>query len=196
MKHVAVWLLLLAIPGFQAKGTKRKYKGPQCLGPFCFSHPITRKRIPEMLGEPARKGNPYCYQSSDGKAFLNLRLTEEYYAQGGVSTEMVLSDFPNCTGKYGKTAISTDPLTWKTKEGIGLGSDEQDVLRAYGRPPHPLATRVDMSDLVLGYGEKAARVRRYASKLIGYSGGDDELEQAAFYIRDGKVVAITMGDDE
>jgi len=196
MKHVAVWLMLLTIPVLQPTEKKHKYKGPQCLGPFCFGHPITRKRIPEVLGAAVRKGNPYCFQSSDGKTFLSLRLTEEYYAKGGVSTELMLSDFPNCVGKYGKVATSVDPLTWKTREDIGLGSDEQDVLRAYGKPPEAiLPKKMDMSSFVMGYDEKTAKLSRYAGKVLWYD-GSDELERAVFFIRDGKVSAIAIEDTE
>jgi hypothetical protein len=194
MKHVAVWALLLAVTGFQSAEKKHKYKGPHCLGPFCFEHPITRKRLPEVLGAPVRKGNPYCYQSNDGKVFLNVRLTEEYYARDGVSTELVLSDFPNCAGKYKAVATSTDPLDWKTQEGIGLGSDEQEVLRAYGKPPQIL-TSINLEILVQGYTAKEGKQSRYGSKMLVYD-ETNELVRTYIVIRGGKVSAIVMEDTE
>jgi len=50
-----------------------------------------------------------------------------------VSVRVFLGDFPSCM--HMSTTVTVDNLNeWRTPEGIGLGSAEEDALRTYGSP--------------------------------------------------------------
>jgi hypothetical protein len=46
---------------------------------------------------------------------------------------VLLSDVPNCL-HMGKRATEDNLDAWKTPENIKLGSSENDVMKAYGKP--------------------------------------------------------------
>jgi hypothetical protein len=112
------------------------YSGPRCFGPLCRgSQPSSAsllRRLELPAGRKATEGY-YCFQSQDGPAFLSV-WTGRNYEWPPEEVEVVLSDFRNCM--HMPESVTREVLRgWKTPEGIGLGTAEEDVLKAYGDPP-------------------------------------------------------------
>jgi hypothetical protein len=186
---------------------EEKYTGPKCLGPFCINRATTTNKLFQQLGRPPRRASFYCFQAENGRSFLNLATIHTEPAQVG---DVILSDFANCM--HTTPQITSDDLqSWKTPEGIGLGSSEADVLKAYGRPPSQdkivpwnetpsakgiVTERFIYSLRIRGYqgGEKGPSV---GDKRLFYNSSDYEDPSAAeFGIRKGVVSYIWLSINE
>ena len=113
----------------------------------------------------------------------------------GKAGDVLLSDFPNCMDRP-QQVTSENLLTWKADKGVGIGSTEDDVLKAYGMP-----SRQDKIDR-RGYrwviqGDHSSREGRSerGSRVLVYNESDD-LRAAEFGIRDGKVAWIFLSQNE
>lgn len=173
------------------------FMGPDCLGPYCAAGELTPNSLLKGLGLPPQKNWPsplVCFQSQDAQAFLHFSTNVE--ETSGVA-DFLLSDFPNCL-HTSKTVTPNRIRDWKTPEGIGLGSSEVDVLKAYGTPSAEKKLDVqkpilEMKGLLAGYraGDKQPGI---GSKVIIY--GPRELQAADFGIRDGRVSYIWLKDSD
>lgn len=170
----------------------QKYTGPRCLGPYCLNRDAVISQLFKQLGPAPRNSEfaPYCYESKDHGVFLYLRSAE------GVPPTVdaaFLSDFPNCM--HMATASTTDNLNrWRTPEGIGLGSSEQDVLHAYGKPSREgKPDSKTYRGLVKGY-QKDDTLPDLGDKELQYGAGQamGDLSLAKFGIRNGKVSYIWL----
>jgi len=173
------------------------FVGPDCLGPYCTYGDLTLDTLLRGLGLPPLKNKRsplVCFQSKDQQAFLHFNTdVEETY---GVA-DFLLSDFLNCL-HTSKRVTPNRLRAWKTPEGIGLGSSEADVLRAYGAPSaeKKLETQKpirEIKGLIAGYraGDGQARI---GDKVIIY--GPRELQTVDFGIRDGRVSYIWLKDSD
>ncbi|HEV1996054.1 MAG TPA: hypothetical protein VGR03_17105 [Candidatus Acidoferrum sp.] len=173
------------------------FLGPDCLGPYCTYGELSLNSLLRKLGLPPQKNTASpleCFQSQDARASLHFRTDVESPSD---LDDVLLSDFPNCL--HMRKRIATNGLrAWKTPEGIGLGSSEEDVLKAYGTPSaekeldaqnHGFA----MKGLIAGYraGDNQTRV---GNKVLIY--GPRELQVVEFGIRDGKVSYIWLKDSD
>ena len=173
------------------------FLGPDCLGPYCTYGELSLNSLLRHFGLPPQRNTPSpveCFQSQDGRASLHFATDVE--ETSGVA-DFLLSDFPNCL--HMRKRIATNALhDWKTPEGIGLGSSEEDVLKAYGtvsaekkldakKPP------LEIKGLLAGY-RAADNQPRTGDKIIIY--GPRELQVADFGIRDGKVSYIWLKDSD
>src|SRR5580700_10862979 len=147
----------------------QKYTGPRCLGPYCLNRDAVISQLFKQLGPAPRSSEfaPYCYESKDRGVFLYLRSAE------GVPPTVdaaFLSDFPNCM--HIATASTTDNLNrWRTPEGIGLGSSEQDVVHAYGKPSREGKPDSKMlRELIEGY-QKGDTLPDVGDKELQYGAG-------------------------
>ncbi len=176
-----------------------KYSGPQCLGPFCIDRNTSVRKLSQHLGPPPRRASrfdPYCYQSQDGRTWLYLQ-TED--SEPDWAVEAFLSDFSNC--EHMPKRVTADNLrSWKTRQGIGLGSLESDVAKAYGKPtdqgridptaPHALTT------LIKGY-RAGDKIPPLGDKVMSYRGDlSSDLSAADFGICGGKVCWIWLSCSE
>ena len=172
------------------------FVGPDCLGPFCTYGDVSLDSLLRYLGLPAQKVAPSveCFQSQDSGASLHFATDVE--ETSGIA-DFLLSEFPNCVHK--RKGLTTRNLRdWKTPEGIGLGSSEAEVVKAYGAPT---ATKkldaqkpiVEAKGLVAGYrtGDTRSNV---GEKLLIY--GPRELQQLDFGIRNGKVSYIWLKESD
>jgi hypothetical protein len=106
------------------------YSGPNCLGPYCVESNTKTRTLFERLGSPFSQNGRYtgyCFESQDDKTFLYFDARADDETLVG---DLFLSDFPNCL----HSKIRTTPQrvsTWKTREGIGLGSSLREVKKAY-----------------------------------------------------------------
>lgn len=173
------------------------FLGPDCLGPYCTDGDLALNSLLRRLGLPPQKNRPSpleCFQSQDGRASLHFETDVEMTS--GVA-DFLLSDFPNC--RHMRKRIATKALpTWRTPEGIGLGSSEEDVLKAYGTPSAEKKLEaqkpiLEIKGLLAGYraGDNQPRI---GDKVIIY--GPRELQVADFGIRDGKVSYIWLKDSD
>jgi hypothetical protein len=173
------------------------FVGPDCLGPSCTYGDLSLDSLSRHFGLPAQKNSPSpveCFQSQDGRASLHFATDVE--ETSGVA-DVLLSDFPNCL--HMRKRIATNALrAWKTPEGIGLGSSEEDVLKAYGTPSaeKKLDSQkpvLEIRGLLAGYraGDSQPRI---GDKVLIY--GPRELQVTDFGIRDGKVSYIWLKDSD
>lgn len=195
MPTIAILLAFALIAGGIVNGGE--YSGPRCLGPFCLDGQISTRVIFKQLGPPAHRSStydPYCYAMKDGKASLSIYTP---HPEPGQLAGVLLADFPNCLHASIQTT-SEDLRKWKTREGIGLGSLETEVLKAYGGGSREKITPRDdntMKFFVYGYqqGDKWANI---GEETISYHGAFDDLRTATFCIRDGKVSCIFLSQNE
>ena len=94
--------------------------------------------------------------------------------------------------------VTQDELArWKTEQGIGLGSTEEQVQEAYDRPTAVVSIEgtnygaIDYGDLVSA-DHPPARPLEIGTKALIYRGAANDLSQAEFGIKDGRVVWISL----
>lgn len=174
----------------------QKYSGPKCLGPFCITREFHAIAFFKLLGKPEQKKSqfdPYCYQVQEGQTSLYFFTID---SEPGAVGAVLLSDFPNCM-HIGKRTTQENLAAWKTPENIKLGSSENDVLKAYGKPSS-LETTVSRNHRHVIQGDRASdKLPAIADKTMFYNDpkGDDP-SAAEFGIRGGKVSYIWLSDDE
>jgi len=183
--------ILAAILSSGQQPNAQRYTGPNCLGPFCVGRNLALRSVLKHIGQPATKTEPFCYQSQDGRRFLWLASMAHHSGRAG---DALLSDFPNCRHRAIEVA-AVDLSAWKTKEGIGLGSSEQDVLKAYGKP-----SRKDTIDahiyrwVIRGAGSSSEKLPHRGDTVLVYRG--DDLRVAEFGFRNGRVCWIFLAENE
>jgi len=173
------------------------FVGPDCLGPYCTNGELSLNSLLKRLGLPPQKNRPSaleCFQSQDAQASLHFRTDVE--SQSAMD-DVLISDFPNCL-HMPKRIAANGLHSWRTPEGIGLGSSEEDVLHAYGTPSEvkKLDARkplLETNGLLAGY-RTADGQPRIGDKIIIY--GPLELQVTEFGMRDGKVSYIWLKDSD
>jgi hypothetical protein len=187
------YLLLAAIFLSGPQTNDRVYRGPDCLGPFCVGRDLPLRMVLKQLGQPATKGQPFCYQSQDGQTFLWLTGMADGSGRVG---DVLVSDFPNCLHRI-KHVTAEDVRAWKTKDGIGLGSSREDVLRTYGKPTWEDKIVGDVYRHVFpGDRFAGARSPQIGDTRLFYRGAQGDLRVAQFGIRKGKVCWIRLLENE
>ncbi|MBZ5535305.1 MAG: hypothetical protein LAO31_05055 [Acidobacteriia bacterium] len=193
-------VLALALLGVGDAG-KQVYTGPNALGPFRIDRDISMNSLFEKLGRPPKVArDTFCYQSKDSHAFLVLTRMVEVY-DDKIAGDVILSDFRNCIDR--PVQVTEEALlTWKTEDGIGLGSTAQDVLTAYGRPSREDKIEgagyrwVVQGDYDIERNRYSTRKRaEIGDKVLVYTSPHDLLT-AEFGIRNGKVVWILLSKNE
>jgi hypothetical protein len=178
-QHFRFVALVVLVMAFGATGTvAQQYAGPKCLGPVCIGGKTTFQGLTEQLGGPSSSGGIYGYRTADGKNFLII--TEGGQGAVGSIDLRDFSEFGMWTAKDGKVTTQ-DLRNWKTSDGIGLGSPEADVLKAYGKP-----SGVQNLELEDASNQKGKKVLLYKGALNGLN------RAARFRIRDGKVSFIEL----
>jgi hypothetical protein len=194
MPRIMIFLAVALLAGRSA--IAQKYSGPKCLGPFCVDHEVSARVLLKLLGPPALKKSqfdPYCYQSRDGEASLYFYTID---SEPGVTGAVLLSDFPNCL-QMGKRVTEDNLSAWKTPENIKLGSSENDVVEAYGKPSsQEKIVSQTHRHIIQGY-RPSDKLPVIAEKTMFYNDpkGDD-LSAAEFGIRGGKVSYIWLSHEE
>lgn len=183
----AVLLIGISISG-------RSFNGPQCLGPYCLDSRVTARNLAKALGLPPRRSDTTCYKSERGSSFVFILADE---ANPGLAVAVFLSDFANCL-HIPVRRTAKDLAGWKTREGIGLGSSEADVLKAYGKPSDVWRPS-DYTLVMRGYvpGDRVPKMGALVEKAIRYKSlKDSELLFSEFGIRNGKVSYIYLNENE
>jgi len=196
MQNLLLFLLLLS-----SAVAQQTYAGRMDLGPFRIDRDISLESLFDRLGRSSSlAGDVFCYQSEDGKTFLAItRMVAPYEPKlAGVVT---LSGFSNCTGA--RPQITPDELTmWKTDKGIGLGSNVEDVRKAYGKPSQEDKIEgtkyrwVIHGDFRDGHYLKDERPELGEAVLVYRGGATDDFRTSSFGISNRKVVWIVLSKHE
>jgi len=174
-----------------------QYAGPRCFGHFCIDRQMSTGEITKHLSTAKGIASPFCYENPTGNAFLAIRT---FHSLPGRVAEVLLSDFPNCP-QVSPRRIDASLLEWKTKEGIGLGSLENEVRRAYGKPS-AVESVTGRTYSVLVEGQIPAKLRNVSigEKCLYYLGARRSTELgdaiAEFGIRHGRVSWIFLSVNE
>ena len=171
-----------------------EYSGPQCLGPLCKSKPNPSASLFKRLGLPAGTKaieGYYCFRSKDGRTFASVWAGRNY-DWPPEEVEVVLNDFRNCM-HMPEILTKEDLRTWQTPEGIRLGSPEEEVLNAYGKPPREWKIDAKVAgDKIKGL-QNGDKMPDVGDKLLLYY-GNEFGSTTEFGIRNGKVSYITFYD--
>lgn len=197
--------VLFAIVLTVSAAVAQEYSGPKCLGPYCLDRKVSDHSLFNRIGvQPESAPNLRCYEEPKG-AFLFF---ETFDTEPHNVADVLLSTFPSCM--HMKVHLSSgDLLSWKTPEGIGLGSTEADVLKAYGDPSS--RTPITGVDSQSSQGSRLESIYKFI--IRGFRTGDkvppvgdhdlfyrskdlDDLRAAEFGIRDGKVSWIFLSRNE
>jgi hypothetical protein len=171
-----------------------EYSGPQCLGPLCKGRPQPSVSLFRQLGLPPRTKpieGYFCFQSKDERTFASVWAGRNY-DWPPEEVEFVLNDFRNCI-HMPEIVTREDLHAWQTPEGIGLGSSEEEVLKAYGKPPREWKIDAKIArEKIRGFrdGDKLPDV---GDKLFYYY-GTEFGSTTEFGIRAGKVSYISFYD--
>ena len=165
------------------------YSGPLQLGLFAIDRSVSLSSLFKGLGPPPRSWR-YCYSSPAGGAFLAIAGIHE---ESGKAGEVLLSDFPNCLHMPVKVSAA-DLREWRTPEGIGLGSTEEEVLKAYGKPASKGKTGPKGYAYLLGDYRQGEEVPYIEDEYLDYDGlaSWGETNVAIFGLRKGKVSYIFL----
>jgi hypothetical protein len=195
MQKLIVLLTVLAVTS-AASASHDDFRGPKCLGPFCLGMTVYPRSLFEQLGSPKMRADAYCFQSDRDHLFLCIT-TEE--ALKGAVVSVFLSDFSNCL-HHPQQITHADLTAWKTREGIGIGSTEEDVLKAFGKP---LDRWKATPDQILGLmeetrkGDKPPIAGQSVEWMLAYgSTNKDELRFASIGLRNGKVSYVWLSESE
>ena len=171
----------------------KEYRGPKCLGPFCIGDYGPGTRMFQQLGPPSQRLDMYCYEFQRTKAFLRVEM-ENVGSNQRIVAEVNLSDFSTCMHvPKGLNQITADDLcTWRTPEGVGLGSTEEDVIRAYGKPDYERQLDSKTYHLAVPGYRKTDSPPPVGGKMLVYKGREDESRCTWFGIRNGRVAWINL----
>lgn len=170
------------------------YWGPTSLGPYNIGHETKLSTVSKVVGSPGLiKGSYSCYMSNGKESFF---WAAEMAHAPKIVGQVLISDFPNCRGEI-KHTTNVSFLSWKTEKDIRLGSKEDEVKKAYGRPSRE--SKVEGSKfrwIIRGQEASVASMHEIGDKVLVYSGGDNDLRTAFFGIRQGKVAWIALSANE
>ena len=151
------------------------YSGPKCLGPFCVDRKLPMAEMYKRVG--VSKHNPDYYIAKNKSQLLVVH-SDEHFVQG---VAIRAPSYVNPSDEKYCTPTDENIDNWRTAEKIGLGSSEEEVRAAYGKPS---GGAVMFSD---------SRSATIETRKLFYKGRVGNVAQAAvFDIRDGKVSAIDL----
>jgi len=175
MKRALLFAILL-VPLHSTWG--QDYSGPKCLGPLCLDGKVAMQDSVKILGPYA--SSPCCfYRSKRRDVFLTVHSRETSDQLG----TLALATSPEGGARYldGYAATQQDLGAWKTPEGIALGSSEEEVLKAYGKPSR---------EENFTFQRQGVRLPEKGLVYKGRLGAD--ILAALFGIRNGKIISIRL----
>jgi hypothetical protein len=90
------------------------------------------KMLIAQLGITPSGKDIYCFEDVQHGTFLYVQSMHDGTDRVG---SVLLSLFPNCKG-IPVHSVVIDPAEWKTPDGIGLSSPENEVLKKFGKPAY------------------------------------------------------------
>ena len=152
------------------------YSGPKCLGLVCIDQASSAQIAAKIMRRNPHPGYGCCaYAMQQGGAFLRFYLSDAYPGYG----QIALSFFPKPSEEYDQTEQRI--VVWRTPQGIGLGSTNDEITRAYGKP-------TGEETLV-----SARRGHRILEKELIYRGWfQSGKAEASFDVRNGRTISIEI----
>jgi hypothetical protein len=185
-------LLLCNLNYGQDLNSIKDYTGPVALGPFSIGKTVLARDLYNLMGQESPFTNEcFCYRKND--AYFWFEKNGHSPKEAGAVT---LSSFPNCIDN--RVYLTKEKLPeWKTEKGIKLGSSVQEVLKVYGRPSkdEKIVGKDYWYVIHRDYGDVKDKSPEIGDRVLAYS-HPDVVPSAAFGIRDGKVVWISMSNEE
>jgi hypothetical protein len=202
-RQCSLALLILSV-AFNAHSGERspygRYSGPRSLGPYSLDRDMSMKSLLATFGtKPSGKGT-YCFADKEHGLYLYVQPKDD---QSGRIANVLLSSFPNCK-QLPVLATTVDPDTWKTPEGIGVGSTKEEVVRAYGKPVFvgKLDRKHDVG-VIAGVHEPGASQIAVGDSSYLYSclinekeGCSDDLRVTRMGFSEGKLIWIHISNSE
>lgn len=105
---------------------------------------MTRAEIVQLFGQPDRKTATYEYYEARGLKVM--------YRPNGIVRGVACGDVQNRNGAMVRA------FRGRTKEGIGMGSSRDEVIKVFGEPAEVIKMEVQTNAEVLVYPDKALRV--------------------------------------
>jgi hypothetical protein len=171
-------ILVAAVSFMPGVAAAQTYSGPKCLGPFCVDRKVSTNMLVERLGPSI--SNRGAYGAKDKLAFLQIVGA----SKDEIGTVELGDTSPLKSSEKELLATSEEDFrTWKTREDIGLGSSEEDVLKAYGKPSGQYLIR---SSQEAGGSPIETKTISYKGRIAGV------VKAARFDIRGGKVASIEL----
>ncbi|MGA2085621.1 MAG: hypothetical protein ABSG60_08895 [Terracidiphilus sp.] len=147
---------------------------------------------------PTKMTSPICFRSTDGTYMWIERMGVDTSEERALVGRVLLSIFPNCVRN---PVIETQEAIgkWKTKEGIGLGSTKQDVLRTYGKPSEDNLIKGDLyRGIIVGdfrNGHYTIKPKPdIGEEVLEYS-ATDTLLSAGFGLHNGIVIWVVISEN-
>jgi hypothetical protein len=195
MKKLPLLVVVLLVAGSLAQESRAKehpYRGPLCLGGFCFGSSLpSEKKLVAQYGPGSRVGEFRCYAAPDQKAFVYFLV--EHELPGEILTIFV-SDAPNCVTGTKLPPPKTPFPAFETKAGIRLDASYDQVIKTYGQPDSTRDGTDGVSKIVpFDRGRKGSP---FGETALVYNGPSNELIQGIFYLRKGRVAAIYISRSE
>jgi len=143
---------------------------------------------------PASHTRALCFARASGRSTLILvRATDD----ANFARTIIISDFRSCFEDRTRTAANFD--SWKTPEGIGLGSSGKAVRAAYG-PPSEVETAgayfPDFGTIGKAHSAQIPAVDQLLEYRSDPNSNEVDLSECTFGIKNGKVAWILISDDE
>ena len=193
-------LLLICVLSCFGQTSPKHYAGPRKLGPFDLDTEMPMSEMFDLLKvAPIKMANPICFRSTDGTYMWIERMGMETAEEREFVGSIFLSIFANCVRN--PVHVSPESIAkWKTKEGIGLGSTKQDVLRIYAKPSKHNVIKGDMYQSIIVGGFQGGIYTITPKPDIGYEVFEytekDSLMTAEFGFRKGIIIWISISENE
>jgi hypothetical protein len=176
-----------------------RYTGPRSLGPYSLDHDVSMKSFLAKLGAKVDDRFTYCFADKEHGIYLYVEPKGDDIPN--LVGHVVLSSFQNCRN-LPVLPIAIDPALWKTPEGIGLGSTNKDVLRAYHQPVRvSKLDRMNDTGVIAGLYEPGTSKADIGDSSYLYScllsekqGCEEDARSAEMGFRNDKLVWISLSN--
>lgn len=188
IREIVVAVALLA----SGAARPQQYHGPKCIGSYCLDQEVPVGSILKRLG-PTPRISPsasYCYRSPDGTLFLYVEGSGE---NPPTVDAVFISDFQNCF--HARVLVSGDDLAkWATGEGIGIGTNVDNVRKKYGTPSKEGKLSINLLRVLLKGYQGGGEMKQFGDENLTYAADPQigDLSDAEFGIRNGKVSYIML----
>lgn len=179
---------------------EQAHNGPRRLGPYSIDQDLLVDDLLSKLDIRVAASSPcVCFTDMGNHGYMWIEPRAHHPRMVG---SILISSFPNCVNQpVHKTRVKVQG--WKTGRGIGLGSSARDVLAAYGPPLSTVKVAGTAYRWVISgdYIRKKNAYRNVQRPEIGdavlvYANQEHVEESAAFGIKNGLVVWISIGNSE
>lgn len=188
---IIVALLFLITLQRDATAQSSSYKGPSCMGEFCFnvksmSMLMTEATFARKYGSGHREGNhgaAHCYKIPEQNLYVHFWT---YHGEQNQIIGIFVSDEPSCPSAL-PPKVPFKPLV--TREGLRVGDPYKKVITLYGEPDVEEKAN-GIEKIGIDY-QTQLKTAPFGETRLRYFSQDAPLG-ADIYLRKGKVSAILI----